>query len=280
MKKIIKLIIKLLTLLIILTSLIYLYSKYINPVGFIVKERTLYNNKLPKNFDGLKVVQISDIHYKTTIKKDDLIKIINQINLTKPDIVFLTGDLLDKSVKYKPKDIETITEQLQKIDTTIDKYYITGDNDYNNKDFETIMTNSNFVNLNDTYQVIHKDKETILISGLSTNKNKNKDKLNSTIDYLNNNQLYSILVLHEPDTIKKIEYNKFNLIIAGHSLGGQIKLPFIGEIIKKEGSKKYSNEHYNLKQTELFISNGLGNETIEYRFLNKPSFNLFRLRHK
>ena len=272
MKRIIKIIIKIILLLLIIATIIYLYSKYINPIGFKVKERTLYSNQLPQNFDGLKVVQISDIHYKTTIKKNDLIKIINQINLTKPDIVFLTGDLLDKSVKYKEKDIETITEQLQRIDTTIDKYYITGDND-NYKNFENIMTNSNFINLNDNYQIIHKDKESILISGYQNN-------IDSTFEYLNNNKQYSILILHKPDMIKKIDYTKFNLILAGHSLGGQIRLPFIGGLIKKEGSKKYINEHYHLKQTDLYISNGLGNENIEYRTLNKPSFNLFRLRHK
>ena len=280
MKRIIKIIIKILILLIILATIIFLYSKYINPIGFKVNERTIYSKDLPKEFDGLKIVQISDIHYGTTIKNHELTNIVNHINLTKPDIVFFTGDLINKRTDLKDKDKSYIIEQLKNINSTIDKYYISGNNDYNNPLVENIMNEANFINLNDYYQIIHKNKSSILISGLSTRKNINKDKLTSTTDYLNNNHLYSILIMHEPDNVQNIDYNKFNIILAGHSLGGQFRLPVIGGLIHKKGSSKYINDHYSLKTTDLYISNGLGNDNIEYRFLNKPSFNLFRLRNK
>ncbi len=280
--KVFKFILKILLISALVGILIFLYSKYLNAVGFRVKERTIYSSKLPKEFDGLKVVQISDINYGTSINKKQLKNIVKKINLTKPDIVILTGDLLNDKQEYNSKDIENITKELSNIETTIDKYAIYGDNDYQDKNWETIINDSNFINLNDTYKIIYKPNSQILISGISTTDNDKdtSDKINETSKYLTNNNLYSVLALHEPDTVKDIDYDQFDLILAGHSLGGQFRLPLIGGLIRKKGSKKYVNPHYKIDETDLYISNGLGNDDIEYRFLNKPSFNLFRIRSK
>ena len=69
-------------------------------------------------------------------------------------------------------------------------------------------------------------------------------------------------------------------MLAGHSLNGQIKLPFIGGIIKDKYGKKYYNEYYKLNNTDLYVSGGIGANKYKFRFNNKPSFNLYRLRNK
>ena len=91
---------------------------------------------------------------------------------------------------------------------------------------------------------------------------------------------YSILVLHEPDYIEDFNYNDFNLILAGHSLGGNIKLPFIGGIVKNKGSKIYYDKYYELNDIKLYISGGIGTNNLKFRFNNRPSFNLYRLKNK
>lgn len=277
-----KLVIKIIVCSIILIVLIFLYSRYINSMGFKVKEYSIYNNELPKEYDGFKIAHISDIHYGVSILKKELSNIVDKINLTKPDIVVLTGDLLDDSVSYTKSDIDDIIKELNKIECSIEKYAIAGNNDYSNQYWQNIIDSTNFINLNDSYELIYKSKTPLLISGLSTKYNNNNvnDKIKKTNDYLKDNDLYSILIIHEPDEIKNIDYSKFNLILAGHSHGGQIRLPLIGGLIVKDGSKKYINEYYKLDNTDLYISNGLSNSNIKYRFLNKPSFTLYRLRNK
>lgn len=277
-----KLVIKIIVCSIILIVLIFLYSRYINSMGFKVKEYSIYNNELPKEYDGFKIAHISDIHYGVSIFKEELSNIVDKINLTKPDIVVLTGDLLDDSVSYTKSDIDDIIKELNKIECSIEKYAIAGNNDYSNQYWQNIIDSTNFINLNDSYELIYKSKTPLLISGLSTKYNNNNvnDKIKKTNDYLKDNDLYSILIIHEPDEIKNIDYSKFNLILAGHSHGGQIRLPLIGGLIVKDGSKKYIDEYYKLDNTDLYISNGLSNSNIKYRFLNKPSFTLYRLRNK
>ena len=87
-------------------------------------------------------------------------------------------------------------------------------------------------------------------------------------------------MLHEPDYIDKIDYSKYNLILAGHSLNVSKKLPFIEWIIRYKWSKKYFDEYYKLNNTKLYISGGIGTNKFKFRLNNKPSFNLYRLRNK
>ena len=88
---------------------------------------------------------------------------------------------------------------------------------------------------------------------------------------------YKILLLHEPDYIDEIDYSTYNLILAGHSHGGQIRLPFVNSLINKNKAKKYTNEKYILNNTTLFVSYGIGTSNISFRLFNKPSFNLYRI---
>lgn len=262
-----------------LFTLTTLYSRYIGTDGFIVKEYPIVNSNIPNNFYGLKIVQISDIHYKMSTSKKELEEIIDEINLLKPDIVLLTGDIFDRDVKYNDKDYKNLIKILSKINYSIGKYAIKGDHD-NNKNWDIIINDSNFIDLNDNFELIYyNDNNPILLTGIGNNKN-----IKNTIENINTQVIepytYSILMLHEPDYINKIDYSNYNLILAGHSLNGNIKLPFIGGIVRYNGSKEYYDEYYSLNNTDLYISGGIGTNKFKFRLNNKPSFNLYRLRNK
>ena len=111
------------------------------------------------------------------------------------------------------------------------------------------------------------------------------EKIESTTTLLNNipeeerKNIYKILLVHEPDVIDNINID-FDLILAGHSHNGQVRLPFIGAIKKVELAEKYYEEHYTVNNKELYISGGLGTSTVKFRFFNKPSFNFYRITNK
>lgn len=275
--------------LIIFFILVYLYSKYIGTKGLIVKEYKITNSNVPTNFHGLKLIHLSDIHYNRIIKEKELKKIVKKINIIKPDIVVLTGDLLDRDHDYSGNIKNQLIKNLKDINVSIKKYAIRGNHDFHHFEWEEIIKESGFVNLDDDYDLIYKDEtEPIFISGVSSNLHGNKtmrDKLEKTTDFLNEISLpnkdliinYKILIMHEPDFIKEIDSNKFNLILAGHSHDGQIRIPFIGAIILPPGAKKYYKEYYKLNSTDLFISSGLGTSNLDVRLFNKPSFNFYRI---
>lgn len=269
------------------------HSRYIATTGLIVKEYKVTDRSLPDSFHGVKIIHISDIHYKTTYFKKEIDKMVKKINQIKPDIVVLTGDLFDKNTHYTNEDFIDLTTLLSSIDTSIGKYAISGNHDVKITEWETVIKNSGFINLDNYYELVYKDSlKPILLAGVSSNLNNLQDinsrmkDIDSYLTSIQNNEknnnipAYKILFIHEPDYIDDIDYSRYNLILAGHSHNGQIRIPGIGAMILPVGAQKYYKEHYSLNGTELYISSGLGTSTYPYRFFNKPAINLYRLTNK
>lgn len=272
-------------------SLLALYGFFIEPYNLKVNEHKITNKNILDEHHGLKIAHLSDLHYGTFIKEEQLKNIVNRINLTKPDIIVFTGDLIDRHVLAKTtveeKEImnKELANQLSKLKATIGKYAITGNHDTKNKQWPIIIENSGFINLNDASDLIYKDVDTpILLSGLSSNlsgtlnvSDKYKKIRDEVVDEVYS---YSILILHEPDYIYDIDYGSYNLILSGHSHNGQIRIPFIGPIARPVGAKELYAPYYQINDTKLYISNGVGNTILNIRLFNPPSFNLYRLTNK
>lgn len=280
-------IIKFLIIFVLITTAILLYSRFIATKGLVTKEYKITSSNIQDNFHGFKIVHISDIHYGRTTDKKDLEKIVNEINLLKPDIVVLTGDLIDKDTKLNETLKSEIIESLNLISVTVGKYAISGNHDNNFSEWESIINDSGFKNIGDNYELIYSDGYTpILLAGLSSNLNNQTDiteRYNKILTYAteeNIRDLYKILLIHEPDYINNIDYSNFNLILAGHSHNGQVRLPFIGGIVLPNGAKKYYKEYYKLNNTDLYISSGIGTSQISFRLFNRPSINFYRLTNK
>ena len=277
--KISRIIISVAIILLILFVCIILYSYFVGTSGLNIREYNVYNKNIPDEFYGLKIIQISDIHYGFHFNKNKLEKIVKKINELNPDIVVLTGDIIDKKINDKQE--EELKEQLSYINASIGKYAIKGNHDYNYKNWDYIIKNSGFINLNDSYDIIYGNNSNIMISGVSTNlfgKNKINDKLYSSKQYIEINSVnYKILLVHEPDYIDEIKDISFDLVLASHGHNGQFRLPIFGALYNPKGAKKYHEEFYKVNKTDLYISGGLGTTTINLRLFNKPSFNLYRL---
>jgi len=263
---------------------IYGYGTYIEPKHLKVKEHKIQSDKISDNFDGFKIVGISDIHYGKYFNYDDLKKLVNKINDLNPDIVVFTGDLIDGKTKVTTNMVNDISKELKKISTTSGKYIISGENDVKFDEWENIITSSEFINLNNNYDTIYKNGyDSILIAGISSFDdkesivNKNQKSQNYINSFEKDGPLYKILLMHEPDYIDDLEDNKYDLILAGHSHGGQIGIPGINELFIPKNAHKYFSGHYSLKNSELYVSNGIGVSNINFRLLSSPTIDVYRL---
>lgn len=275
-----KKIIKILFFIIFILIIILLYSRFIGTKGLKVKEYKIVNENFTDNFYGLKIVHITDLHYGNTTNNSDLKKIVDKVNLIKPDIIVFTGDLLDK--KLNNEELVEFKSTLNNMKSNIKKYAVNGNHDEN---FSEILKETGFTDLNNNYDSLYNSNNSvILFSGINTN-----DDINDAIKNINNflsdeqntnNIIYKIMLMHEPDKILDFDYNNYDLILAGHSHNGQITIPFIGSLYKPNGSKKYYKDYYELEGTKLYISGGIGTSTLKLRLFNKPSINLYRLTSK
>ena len=261
----------------------YIYTTFISTSKLSVKEQRILSEKIASNFDGLKVIHFSDLHYGSTVFYDKLKNLVHQINIRTPDLVVFTGDLIDINYELTTEEQEKIINLLKKIDSKLGKYAVTGEEDGDL--FDTIMKQSDFVVLNNDYELIYDNSNVpILLVGLGSDLN-NDLNVDNAYSYFNdsthNSNIFSISLLHEPDTVDKIptKYHS-DLFLSGHSHNGTVILPFIGPIYKVDGAKKYNQEFYNIGAAKLFVSSGIGTTKPGFRLFCRPSFNFFRISKK
>ena len=96
---------------IILLIIIYISVRFIGNIGLVVREYKITNKKL-ESFYGLKIAHFSDLHYGMSVNEKKLNIIVNKINMTKPDIVVFTGDLIDKNIKITDEIFELLVSKL------------------------------------------------------------------------------------------------------------------------------------------------------------------------
>ena len=273
-----------LVIIILILSLGLLYSRFIATSGLKVKEYKVANNKITDSYHGLKIIHLSDIHYNSTINEKELNNIVDKVNEIKPDIVVLTGDLIDERLSY---DKDIIINCLSKIEAKLGKFAVSGNHDIPLDDYNYIIKESGFTSLDNKYELIYsKTSEPIIISGIGYGdedigiKTEQYDKYISELKADDIKPIYSILLVHEPDTVDNLDLNKYDLVLAGHSHGGQVRIPFIGKLYTPEGAKKYYDEYYKINNTDLYISSGLGTSMYKFRLFNRPSFNFYRITNK
>ena len=257
MKKIVKVI----SIILIISLTILSYGMFIGSRYTFVNEHKITDKKIPNSFHGLKIVQISDLLYPS-LKSNDLDKLTKKINELKPDILVFTGNIKRNNYELTKKDITTLNNFFNSLNSNIKKYAIYGNND--NDNLKLIFENTNFLILDNQEDIIYNgENESIKIIGFNAKK----------LDFSNIKESndYTICLLSNPDKIAKVN-NTCQVVFSGETLGGEIKLPFT----KGLDNHTYYKNYYLINQTKLYINNGLGNN-YNLRLFNHPSINFYRL---
>ncbi len=261
--------------------LLLIYGRYVGTDGLITKEYSISAN-IDESFNNLKIVHFSDLHYLRVANKNTLKQVVDEINLINPDIVFFTGDLIDKDFKLNDKEKNNLISELSNINSKYGKYAVLGNHDYKKDEelFKEIYSSSNFILLQNSYDIIYGNNNDKLFIGGLDNYTFDKADISKVMEYFNDNEdiNYKIILCHEPDYIDTIikDYN-VDLVLSGHSHNGQINIPFIKKYFLPKGSRKYYDNYYKVQDTDLYISSGIGLSRLNLRMFNKPSINFYRI---
>ena len=233
-------------------------------------------NNLPASFDNFRIAQISDIHCDKVGFSD--LSFINKIKKFSPDIIIITGDILDS---YK-NDTDVAYNILCQLAIISPCYFVSGNHELRLPEeyerLQTILNKLNITNLNNTSLLLEKNNEFINLVGVEDyNHFKNEDNLNhrnnfkETLDELYSSTHFNILLSHRPEKFPMYVEAKYHLIFSGHAHGGQWRMPFIGGIYSPSQGffPKYTNGKYIKENSTLIVSRGLGNSSFPIR-INNP----------
>ena len=210
-------------------------------------------------------LQISDFHSNRNVNFQKLIDDISQFNI---DIIVLTGDIISRNDTDFNQSLKLI-DALNLLNVPI--YYVYGNHELENRNLDvfTMELNDRKVNILDNEVTPISDEMTLI--GISPNSNRDM------IEALLVNSTINVLLSHIPTRITKIKPPTATIALSGHTHGGQIRLPIIGQIITPEQplfgglDKGLTNLSENLT---LYIDSGMGNSALPIRTFNKIQYSI------
>ncbi|OXS25022.1 MAG: hypothetical protein BI182_16260 [Acetobacterium sp. MES1] len=245
----------------------YPYARYIEPNLLMVNREKLVSSRLEAPF---KIVFFGDTHLGEFNDNGQLEQIVAKINAENADLVVFTGDLIGSSGDFTVNP-DIIAQSLAGIHATYGKVAVIGNHEYallDQYNYSDLMNAAGFeVLINDWLDI---SELNLRVLGLDDVYRGNPD-LNLT-DAARDGA-YNILLTHEPDIVDDMNSDAVQLVLAGHTHGGQISLPYLTEKILPANGKKYVKGLYAIGsqgQTNLFVTKGTGMTKLPFRFLNVP----------
>ncbi len=264
-----------------------LYGGEIERHWIEITHRDVFIPGLPQAFDGFRIAQLSDIHmdeYSEPFFVRDAVRNINSLN---PDAVFLTGDYVTSGfmpTKFAIGEAWQCANLLNELECP-HRYAVLGNHDVliGPQDIIAALTANGIIVLDNAHVPIERDGARFWLAGLDDVVAGNPDPGAAIPESIRNVPHEPIVLLcHAPDYVDDLiivpEGKAVSLMLAGHTHGGQIRLPLIGPMELPELGRKYVEGWFRFGSLQLYVNRGLGTVGIPIRFNCPPEIALLTLR--
>lgn len=254
-------------------------------------ETTYYTYKaeqLGADLEGYRIVQISDLHNVKFGKNNQ--KLVDRIRECEPDMIVLTGDLVDSNHTNVDRAVQFVDEIVK----ICPVYYVTGNHEYwlEKSEYDELMdglVSAGVVILDNQvveisrgdakFRLVGLDDRSLadgtleaLLSDESIRNNQAEQKEETADNEDSGEKELTVVLAHEPQYLARYAGTGVDLVLSGHAHGGQFRLPFVGGIVAPDQGflPEYTVGEYYMNGTEMIVSRGLGNSVIPVRLFNYP----------
>lgn len=251
-------------------------SKALFDTNIIKVEKIQFKTEKLTEKAELRIMQISDFHNQKSRCQHK--KVINKVEVLRPDIIVLTGDLIDRRTRNF-RSVLAFVDALISIGIPI--YFVSGNHEWNNPKrhrFLARLSKRKIRILSNNHVELNSKNEYINLAGIedAATEHENIEMTFSNMKVEN----YTILLSHSPYVINKYPDMQADLVISGHTHGGQIRLPFIGAAVSPgegffpkldKGIFKWG------KGQHLYVDSGVGTTRLPIRFLNQSQMTFIQI---
>ena len=215
-------------------------------------------SRLPARLDGFKIVQLADLHLGANVGREKLERIVEITNLLEPDLVVITGDLIESEGLYMP----TLLRPLMQIKSRYGVFAVMGNHEY-----YTFEGADKVVEIISKFGVKFLQNEVVRIAGgislfgitdpdarIVGGKSLSTDELVERVVAKGNKSDVKLLLAHRPSGFRKAAELGVDLMLASHTHGGQLwPIGFLMKLFYP-----YTHGHYRLADSHLYVSCGAG----------------------
>jgi len=230
--------------------------------------------QLPANFDGLTIVQLTDLHgAKFGENNEDLFRAVSDAS---PDLIVITGDLLDQHQENVQPYIAGISDGLTAIAPT---YFVTGNHEWARDDIKEVkqqLIDAGITVLSNAAVTLTSGEESIVLAGIDDPNGyadqKTPEELATEVYEAADDPFWILLAHRNTHFAPQYSLLGTDLVLSGHGHGGMIRLPFTDGLISTDRTlfPSYTDGFYKENGSMLFVSRGLGNSGKSFRLFNRP----------
>lgn len=238
-----------------------LYAFRFEPYWVATERISLTYNPENNPPSGLKIVHLSDLHYSKIVPADYLEKWFQETNQLQPDLILLTGDYITQT-KNNSKWVQPLGKILASLQARLGVFASLGNHDGGEwagepttAVREALQKAGIRVLINESVKLSYKN-QSVTIVGLGDLWAGDFDTIKA-FETVEPNE-FTIALSHNPDTLKYLEKSTANLVLCGHTHGGQVCIPFIGPPILPVDDKRFSAGLYKVGGFYAYVNRGLG----------------------
>ena len=264
---------------ILIIGLLVFWGFLIEPGLLVVRHQTIQIDNWPSELNGLKVAVLADIHVDDWFVNERKVRaIVERTNQLQPELIVILGDYMSGEgwvrSAVEPRVFAPILKELR---APLGVYSVLGNHDWwadGTKLRHELEQNGIKVLENETAQVNARNRSLWLV-GLADMWTR-QQRINETVEKVPQGEPI-IALAHNPDIFPKLP-SHVPLLIAGHTHGGQVRLPIIGSVVNSTRmGDRYSWGHIFEHNRHLFVTSGIGTSILPVRFGVRPEIVLLTL---
>lgn len=255
---------------------------WIEPYWIRIERVVIKDLELATVLAGIKMIQISDIHIGNGIGYRER-QLIEKVNELKPDILFITGDFF--SIATGPDaavQLKAISGLISSLKASVGIFGVLGNYDgylsSNPERLQAMKRAGIDILVNESRRILLPNGQVLWLAGLhETSSAQNQGDMSyvyRTLEIIPDNSPV-ILLNHYPDIFGKASTAGVNLVLAGHTHGGQIGLPFLIHMSNSANKSPFMRGLFYSGKTTMYVNRGIGTTNIPVRYLCSPEITVF-----
>lgn len=224
-------------------------------------------DELPERFEGIRIAQLSDIHFGSFLGVEGVERFIRLTRALRPDLILLTGDFVNRWLS----ESRAVIPLLAKLDAPLGVFGVLGNHDHYAGADETqrMLWRYGIKTLDHDLEPIQVGGDRLWLLGSGDYIRDKRYDLNARLERLPADEP-RIVLAHNPDSADLPRTRRVDLMISGHTHGGQVRFPRIGAPILPVYNRRYDQGLFRVGEMQLFVSRGLGMVGLPLR-LNCPA---------
>lgn len=243
-------------------------------------ETALVSPALPPAFDGLRIVELADLHGRVFGRGSR--RLLAAVRRAEPDLICIDGDLFDEHT-----DLAMLPPLLRGLCAIAPVYYVTGNHEWRVPGLRGILAQMRACGvtvLQDDWRVLRHGEDALIVAGTDDPcgpaERKTPAELIADIRAEAGEAAFLLLLAHRNDQLPQWSALGVQAVLAGHCHGGVVRLPFVGGLFGTDRRlfPAWDAGLYRQGETALYVSRGLGYTNVHFRLFNRPEVAVIVLR--